>query len=117
MKVMSVVRPWMSPNGVRFAHFSPLKETVKQVKKFRGKPTLRDYAILGAIGSFFVWEAFHANLSKRGWQYTGSGFIGEMFWRAFGKYSYRKPIEDQIKESKKDDYNNRRDFFWRILCD
>jgi hypothetical protein len=75
------------------------------------KVTLIDYLIPpGVIVGYFM-IAYTTKQNQTG--YYGTGWLGEL-WAPFGKLVYRKPIADQIKEQKAEDYKKGKYWPWRI---
>lgn len=51
--------------------------------------------------------------SQRG--FTGEGWIGEVVYRIYGRaFVYRRPIQEQIKEQKRQEYAEGKEWPWRI---
>jgi hypothetical protein len=115
MRIVSIIKPWITQRGVRLVHSTPITEVVK--KKFREDPTKTDYLILAGFGGFILYSFLHVNQPKRGLHYTGLGFFAELIGKPLGKLIYRKNIREEIKKSKIEDYKNKKDLFYRIWMD
>lgn len=85
----------------------PIAEKLKNLRN--GEPVKRweQLAMFGAFGTILYWLAF-----TRHWEWEMDGSPGGMIGHSLGKYYYRKPIADQIKEQKRKDYEA--GFDWKI---
>lgn len=88
----------------------PISAKVKSLKNGEPVKAWEAIAFAGAVGLFTYWQ-----MSTRRWEWEMDGMPGGIIGHNLGKYFYRKPIADQIKEQKRKDYEAGNDWKLKIF--
>lgn len=109
LKVVSISRQFLSRTRLRYSSTAAkpkeaIKPTKRPIEDLTEKNTKVDYAFYGGFALLYLYLGTHTVVPPRGLHTDYP--LGDIFWKCYGKYVYRKNIRKQVKESKEEDRKN-----------